>query len=61
MQLAYVGAARAGGSSFNEIKRIEHHKSNILTSASFTPPPHKSWLEKLFDKLIETLKQDGQP
>lgn len=57
MQLSFAGAARVGGSSFNAFGYIERHPSNIVTSASFTPPPRKSWL----DKLVEFLKAEGRP
>lgn len=57
MQLSFAGAARVGGSSFNAFGYIERHPSNILTSASFTPPPRKSWL----DKLVEFLRSEGKP
>lgn len=57
MQISYAGAARVGGSSFNAFGYIERHPSNIITSASFTPPPRKSWL----DKLVEFLKAEGRP
>lgn len=56
-QLAIAGAARVGGSSFDAFKSIQFHHSNILTSASFTPPPRKSWL----DKLVELLRAEGKP
>ena len=55
--LAFAGAARVGGSSFHAINSIQFHQSNILTSASFTPPPRKSWL----DKLVEFLKSEAKP
>ncbi|WLS77392.1 hypothetical protein Q3V30_12945 [Erwinia pyri] len=56
-QLAIAGATRVGGSSFDAFKSIQFHHSNILTSASFTPPPRKSWLQKLW----ETLCAEGRP
>lgn len=57
MQLATAGAARVGGPSFDAFKSIQFHPANILTSASFTPPPRKSWL----DKLIEFLRSEVKP
>lgn len=57
MQLATAGAARVGGPSFDAFKSIQFHPANILTSASFTPPPRKSWL----DKLIELLRSEVKP
>lgn len=57
MQISYAGAARVGGSSFNAFGYIERHPSNIVTSASFTPPPRKSLLERL----VEFLRSEGRP
>jgi hypothetical protein len=57
MQLATAGAARVGGPTFDAFKSIQFHRSNILTSASFTPPPRKSWLQRLW----EILKAEGRP
>lgn len=56
MQFAIAGAASVRP-EFNAFSYIERHPSNILTSASFTPPPKKSWL----DKLVDFLRQEGQP
>ena len=42
---------------FHPINSIEFHQSNILTSASFTPPPRKSLLQRL----IEYLNRSIQP
>ncbi|MGM5531623.1 hypothetical protein ACP3UV_17405 [Mixta calida] len=57
MQLATAGAARVGGPHFDAFKSIQFHPSNILTSASFTPPPRKSLLQRL----IELLNRSIQP
>jgi hypothetical protein len=57
MQLATAGATRVGGSNFDAFKSIQFHPKHILTSASFTPPPRKSWL----DKLVEFLRSEGKP
>lgn len=57
MQLATAGAARMGGPSFDAFKSIQFHPSNILTGASFTPPPHKT----LWQRLIEFLSRRMQP
>lgn len=57
MQFATAGAARVGGPNFDAFKSIQFHRSNILTSASFTPPPRKSWLQRLW----EILKAEGRP
>lgn len=57
MQLATAGATRVGGSDFDAFKSIQFQRSNILTSASFTPPPRKSWLQKLWEMLCS----EGRP
>lgn len=57
MQLSFAGAARVGGSNFDAFKSIQFHPSNILTSASFTPPPRKS----LWQMLVEFLCRRLQP
>lgn len=53
--------AIAGGAfvarPFHAINSIQFHRSNILTSASFTPPPRKSWLQRLW----EILRAEGRP
>ena len=53
---AMAGAA-CGRPNFNAFGYIEHHRSNILTSASFTPPPRKS----LWQILVEFLCKKVQP
>lgn len=55
MQIAIAGAAC--GRPFHAINSIQFHRANILTSASFTPPPRKSWLQRLW----EILKAEGRP
>ena len=57
MQLSIAGATRMGGSNFDAFKSIQFHPANILTSASFTPPPHKS----LWQRLVEFLSRRVQP
>lgn len=42
---------------FHPINSIQFHPSNILTSASFTPPPRKSFLQRL----VELLNRSIQP
>lgn len=56
MNYAIAGCPTVGNSN-NFLLRMQHHKSNILTSASFTPPPRKS----LLDKLVEFLRTEGRP
>ncbi|HEY3982917.1 hypothetical protein [Cedecea sp.] len=56
MMYAIAGQS-ASGCSTNYLLKFQHHPSNILNSASFTPPPKKSWL----DKLVDFLRQEGQP
>lgn len=53
---ALAGLPVAG--SFDAIKSIEFHKSNVLTSDSFRV---KSHLQKLFDWLIDAVNQRGNP
>lgn len=48
--LAFAGAA-SGCPTFDAFKSIEFHPRNILTSASFTPPPRKSLLQRLVEFL----------
>lgn len=55
--LATAHGAACGRPGFNAFGYIERQHSNILTSASFTPPPRKSWL----DKLVEFLRSEGKP
>ena len=61
MQYSYAGAARVGSSGFDAIKTIQYQKRNTLCSASFAPTPRKSWLQRLFEQLIETVNQRGNP
>jgi len=49
MQIIVAGAAY--DRPFHPINTIQYHRSNILTSASFTPPPRKSWLQRLWESL----------
>lgn len=42
---------------FHPINSIQFHPANIITSASFTPPPRKSLLQRL----IEYLNRSIQP
>lgn len=60
MNYAIAGCPTVGNSK-NFLLRMQHHKSNILTSASFAPPPKKSWLQKQFEKLVEIVTQEGRP
>lgn len=56
MNLAIAGGSVVGR-QFDAFKSIQFHPSNILTSASFTPPPHKS----LWQRLVEFLSRRMQP
>lgn len=56
MTLAITGGAVAPR-PFHPIHSIQFNRSNILTSASFTPPPRKSWLQKLWEMLCA----EGRP
>lgn len=51
MQVAIAGLPIAGRSKFHAIKSIEFSRSNILTSASFTPPPRKSIIQIIIDAI----------
>lgn len=42
---------------FHPINSIQFHHSNNLSGASFTPPPRKSWLQRLW----EILSIEGRP
>lgn len=57
MSYAIAGDAVVASPYFDAFKSIQFHPKNILTSASFTPPPRKSWL----DKLVEFLRSEGKP
>ncbi|QZN96434.1 hypothetical protein [Symbiopectobacterium purcellii] len=58
--MAYINvrAIPMGSSGFDAIKTIQYHKINTLSSASFVP---KSWLQRLFEQLIATVNQKGNP
>lgn len=56
MMYAIAGQS-ASGCSTNYLLKMQYHPSNRLTSASFTPPPKKSWL----DKLVDILRQEARP
>lgn len=56
MQHAFAGQT-ASGCSINYLTKIQHLPAYRLTSASFTPPPHKS----LLDKIVEFLRSKGNP
>lgn len=53
---AMAGAA-SGCPAFDAFKSVEFSRRNILTGADFSPPPHKSWL----DRLVDFLRTKGQP
>ncbi|HHG9960357.1 TPA: hypothetical protein ACPZLH_001533 [Yersinia enterocolitica] len=57
MSTLTLSGNRLVGSPLNGILSIQHHPSNRLTSASFTPPPRKS----LLDKIVEFLRSKGNP
>ena len=56
-----MNQAIAGGSvvgrPFDAFKSIQFHPSNILTSASFNPPPHKT----LWQRFVEFICRSVQP
>ncbi|MGG2142185.1 hypothetical protein [Symbiopectobacterium sp. RP] len=43
---------------FDQIRSIEHQRSNIVTGQSFK---NKSWLQLLLEWLIATINQKGNP
>lgn len=42
---------------FHPINSIQFHPANVVTSASFTPPPRKSLLQRL----VEFINRNIQP
>ncbi|WP_186368168.1 hypothetical protein [Yersinia hibernica] len=56
MQHAFAGQT-ALGCPTNYLTKIQHSPAYRLTSASFTPPPRKS----LLDKIVEFLRSKGNP
>ena len=58
MAYTNVGAIPMGSSGFDAIKTIQYQKRNTLCSASFA---RKSWLQRLFEQLIATVNQKGNP
>ncbi|QZN96407.1 hypothetical protein [Symbiopectobacterium purcellii] len=59
MELAIAGAPTVRPEiKFDPIRSIEHHRSNIVTGQSFK---NKSWLQRLFEQLIATVNQKGNP
>lgn len=59
MAYTNVGAIPMGSSGFDAIKTIQYR--NTLSGADFAPAPRKSWLQRLFEQLIATVNQRGQP
>ncbi len=57
MAYTNVGAIPMGSLRFDAIKSIEFSAKNILTSASFTPPPRKT----IIQIIIEFLNRRIQP
>lgn len=56
MTLAIAGGANMGCST-NYLTKMQHFPAYRLTSASFTPPPRKS----LLDRLVDFLRTQGNP
>ncbi len=52
-----INGQAASGCSTNYLTKIQHSPAYRLTSASFTPPPRKS----LLDKIVEFLRSKGNP
>lgn len=59
MTLAIAGGANMGCST-NYLTKMQHSPAFRVTSASFNQPP-KSFLQKLFERLVATLCQEGRP
>lgn len=59
MQHAFAGQT-ASGCSTNYLTKMQHSPAFRVTSASFNQPP-KSFLQKLFERLVATLTQEGRP
>lgn len=59
MTLAIYGQTTSGCST-NYLTKMQHSPAFRVTSASFNQPP-KSFLQKLFERLVATLNQAGQP
>ncbi|MCG8709225.1 hypothetical protein JHU04_002465 [Brenneria sp. 4F2] len=56
MQVAIAGLPVAGSSNFHAIKSIEFSHSNILTGASFNPPPRKTIIQIIIDFLNKRIE-----
>lgn len=59
MTLAIAGGANMGCST-NYLTKMQHYPAFRVNSASFHQPP-KTLLQKLFERLVATLSQEGQP
>ncbi|CNL10100.1 hypothetical protein [Yersinia frederiksenii] len=57
MSTLTLSGNRLIGSPLDGILSIQHHPSNRLTSASFTPPPRKG----IWEKIIEALTRRIEP
>ncbi len=59
MQHAFAGQT-ASGCSTNYLTKMQHSPAFRVNSASFHQPP-KTHLQKLWERLVATLTQEGQP
>ena len=59
MTLAIAGGANMGCST-NYLTKMQHSPAFRVNSASFHQPP-KTHLQKLWERLVATLSQEGQP
>lgn len=57
MSTLTLSGNRLIGSPLNGLLSIQHHPSNRLTSASFTPPPRKG----IWERIIEALTRRIEP
>ncbi|CAM3674827.1 MULTISPECIES: hypothetical protein [Yersinia] len=56
MSTLTLSGNRLVGGPLSGILSIQHHPSNRLTSASFTPPPKKGFLERLIEAINRRLE-----
>lgn len=57
-----VGAIPMGSSGFDAIKTIQYQRKHITTGKDVMSfKSTKSWLQRLFEQLIATVNQRGQP
>ena len=61
-RLAFAGLPVAGSPKFDAIKTIQFQRTNITTGKDVMSfKSTKSWLQRLFEQLIDTVCQKGHP